>query len=404
MEATYNRNLRKFVILLWHESLVSHAVLRQLWRFSRNDEDLERFWNNHATKMRDSSISDVLKRADHIVLQYHQRGAEFILEGEEAYPKLLLKSPSPPLVLVVRGNVSLLSMPQIAIVGSRDTHAEAIESTQLTTSAVIRRGYIPTSGGALGVDALVHRQAMQFEAPTILVSATGIEYQYPKQNADIYEYCYWRGAVVSLYPLGTRPRRQYFPTRNTLIAGLAEAVIIMQCKIKSGALYTATAAQKMNREVFVAAGLPFHPLYAGGLELLSKGLAKIIVNSAQLPHANSDDNAIPWIFETNLDLAFLNTTDKKENKKTDENFKKCTTKMKKNVLSLQNLDGNEIAILRLIENSAKHLEEIHSAIGNQMDIATNLLKLELQGYIEMKPDRRYYLSNAIELNVEAEHS
>ncbi|MFA5624305.1 MAG: DNA-processing protein DprA [Bradymonadales bacterium] len=414
MGANFLMLLRDFVFLLWHESWVGSAALQHLLRTAKTEEDIERFWMTNANKMRLKSIDAVLLAAQEVRERYHYYHAHVIFEGEARYPPQLMESRRPPLAIVLRGNADLLSQAQIAIVGSRDIAPAAIEATQLICSAALCLGYIPCSGGALGVDAVAHRQAMQYGAPTVLVTATGVDSQYPKENADIYEYCYERGAVLSLFPLGAKAQRECFPTRNTLIASLSRACVITQCREGSGALYTARASLQLNRPVYVASGLPFHAQYAGGLALLSNKQANILCSSRDLPRLCPKFYPPLWFKTHSPKLAQLSERlglgDEQESPKP-----KKQTKTRQNSIPRLAKTKNEAPeqlsfssmvkspplaraftalereiVLRLKEGTA-NLETLLALSHSHDENSATLLALELDGIIELGMDRRYSL-------------
>lgn len=401
MQEDFGKKLRDFILLLWHESWLSHGSLRQLWRSAHSEADLQRFWEVNSSKMRLPSLESAFCAAARTRHHYNTCGVHVLMEGDAGYPPQVLQSHRPPLLIVAKGDVGLLSQPQMAIVGSREVHGEARLSTQLITSAVLCLGYIPTSGGALGVDALVHRQAMQYQAPTILVAATGLDIQYPRANADIYEYCYERGAVLSLYPLGTKAQRERFPTRNTLIASLSQACIISQCRQNSGALYTARASNQLNREVFVAAGLAFNSLYAGGLGLVQSMQAKLLCSTSDIPRLEPPHYPAPWqracpqLMELGAELGLGELAPAaavRQSMNRPQNFpQQLELGCSKGVVPKRAYSQTEQAILSCLELKAQSLQSLHS-LGEQFsDVSESILGLELDGIISLGQDWRYSL-------------
>ena len=164
----------------------------------------------------------------------------------------------------------------MAIVGSRRTVACSESLTPVIADEVMCRGMVVTSGGALGIDALAHRQAMKRLQPTVIVSAIGTAKIYPRDNADIFDWASENGVIVSQFPNRDMAHKPNFPQRNEVIAALSCAVIIVQCSLNSGALYTAQAAKKFGKPVFAAAMPGFNDLTAGGLDCINRGTAQIL--------------------------------------------------------------------------------------------------------------------------------
>lgn len=210
--------------------------------------------------------------------QYNERGVSILVQGYAGYPERVAESYASARIPVISvyGDRSLLLQKQVAIVGSRETTESGRKMCQLVANAVIDRGLVVTSGGALGIDAIAHRAAMQANQPTVVVTATDVTAVYPKDNADIFEYARKFGAIVSQFPRATMPRRQLFPSRNILMAALSEATCVVQCREKSGALYTASASVQMKRLVLAGAVEGGNALHEGGLKLVKSGVAKLV--------------------------------------------------------------------------------------------------------------------------------
>jgi DNA processing protein len=125
------------------------------------------------------------------------------------------------------------------------------------------------SGGALGVDGAAHRGALDAGGRTVVVLGTGIDVAYPPQHGPLFdEAVACGGAVVTEFPPGARPRMGSFPTRNRIIAGLAEATVVVEAGARSGSLHTARAARRFGRRTIALPGSP------GCEALLTMGLAE----------------------------------------------------------------------------------------------------------------------------------
>jgi DNA processing protein len=203
-----------------------------------------------------------------------------VVLGDETYPPLLLEIPDPPLVLHVRGDVSLLSRPGIAIVGSRRATAYAVNAAQHLTGQLASAGLVIVSGMARGVDTAAHCAALDAGAGTIAVLGTGIDLTYPAANRRLCERIAANGLVVSEFPPGTPPRRENFPVRNRLISGLTIGTVIVEASNRSGSLITARMAAEQNREVFAVPG----SIFSAG----SEGTHRLIQYGAKLVHDAND--------------------------------------------------------------------------------------------------------------------
>ncbi|GAA0701356.1 DNA-processing protein DprA [Marinobacterium maritimum] len=188
------------------------------------------------------------------------------------YPELLRQIADPPLVLWIRGDPGVLSLPQLALVGSRKASREGGRLAYEFATALSASGVIPVSGLALGIDAATHRACVDRQAPTTAVVGTGLDQVYPRRHqalaAAIVEQ---GGAIVSEYPPGTAPLPGNFPKRNRIISGLAVGTLVVEAALRSGSLITARQALEQGREVFAIPGSIHHPLSRGCHALIREG-------------------------------------------------------------------------------------------------------------------------------------
>lgn len=187
------------------------------------------------------------------------------------YPRLLREISQPPVLLYYRGDSQVLSLPHIAIVGSRRSGRSGLELAENFAAALARSGFVIASGMALGIDAGAHRGALR-EGKTTAVLGTGVDLIYPRRNASLYEDILAQGGVViSEFPLGSPPLRQHFPRRNRLISGLSMGVLVVEAAVNSGSLITARLAMEQGREVFAIPGSIHNPLSRGCHRLIREG-------------------------------------------------------------------------------------------------------------------------------------
>lgn len=202
-------------------------------------------------------------------------GVQLLALGVEGYPSLLAELSRPPLILYVRGSVTALSLPQIAIVGSRQSSAGGIATGGRFGEWLAASGFAVTSGLALGIDAAAHRGALR-TGITIAVLGSGIDRIYPRQHqqlaADIVAS---GGALVSEFAPGSAPRPEHFPRRNRIISGLSLGVLVVEAALRSGSLITARLAMEQGREVFAVPGSIHNPLAKGCHQLLREGAALV---------------------------------------------------------------------------------------------------------------------------------
>ena len=187
------------------------------------------------------------------------------------YPVLLRKAERHPIALYVTGNPEVLNDPQLAIVGSRNPTAQGRETAHEFSEYLAGRGLAITSGLALGVDSAAHRGALKGQGITLAVLGSGVDVVYPRSNLPLADEIRQQGALISAFPLGTAPRREHFPQRNGIIAGLSLGTLVVEAARRSGSLITARLAANQGREVFAIPGSIHSPLSRGCHELIRQG-------------------------------------------------------------------------------------------------------------------------------------
>ncbi|MCF6765098.1 DNA-processing protein DprA [Thiotrichales bacterium 19S3-7] len=171
------------------------------------------------------------------------------------YPELLRQTHSPPPILYVKGSLEAISMPQIAIVGTRKASTYGLKNAFSFAKGLASEHYGITSGLAIGIDTQAHLGALDAFGKTIAVLGTGLNYIYPRNNQFLVEnICNNAGAVISEFPLYNKPDRFNFPRRNRIISALSLGTLVVESSLNSGSLITARYALEQNREVFAIPG------------------------------------------------------------------------------------------------------------------------------------------------------
>ena len=192
------------------------------------------------------------------------------------YPLLLAQIPAAPTVLYVRGNTTVLHLPQLAMVGSRNASATGLDIAHEFAVALAQQGLAITSGLALGIDGAVHRGALQAGGKTIAVIATGVDDIYPRRHLKLFdEILANSGAVISELPPKSPPLAQNFPRRNRIISGLSLGTLVVEAGLQSGSLITARYASEQGREVFAIPGSVRSVFHRGCHALIRQG-AKLV--------------------------------------------------------------------------------------------------------------------------------
>lgn len=202
-----------------------------------------------------------------------QRGFRCLTPADPEFPERWLATADPPLTLSVLGSVHALSSPALSVVGSREPVPESLAWMEAELTAFCRQTRATiVSGGARGIDQKAHSVALRSGSPTVALLPSGLDFPYP---ADFRRWfpaiVEGGGAVVSEYPATMPMRKPHFHHRNRLIAAAARMVLIVEARLRSGTLITATRAAEIGRPLFVVPGHPHQPHFCGSLQLLSEG-------------------------------------------------------------------------------------------------------------------------------------
>lgn len=249
--------------------------------------DLGRAWNAGETALRHAGLEptplrSLLKARGQLDLsaelkRIERAGVKLIARCDEAYPGLLVSIVDAPLVLYVKGELTQEDARALAIVGTRKATIYGRDVTRQIAQQLAEQGFTIVSGLAHGIDAVAHRAAIDCGGRTLAVVGTGVDIVYPREHVKLAGEITRHGALISEFPLGTRPDRRNFPRRNRLISGLSLGVLVAEAPENSGALITTSAALEQGRDVFAIPGSIFGPASAGCHRLIQDG-AKLVMS------------------------------------------------------------------------------------------------------------------------------
>ncbi len=210
---------------------------------------------------------------------------------DSRYPFRLKQIPDPPPLLFVQGDPSKLSLPQVAMVGSRHASIDGLNSAQYFAAAIAEQGLVVTSGLALGVDGHAHDGALKAGGDTLAVLGCGLNTIYPARHRQLATRIEQQGALISEFPPDILPKAANFPRRNRIISGLSLAVLVVEATEKSGSLITARFAAEHGRDVFALPGSIHTPQARGCNQLIKQGACLV-----QTPQDIFDeiDSLIRW--------------------------------------------------------------------------------------------------------------
>jgi DNA processing protein len=197
---------------------------------------------------------------------------------DAAYPALLREIDDSPPVLYLRGTLTEADRFALAVVGTRNSDSYGQQVTERLVTELARGQVTIVSGLALGIDSLAHCAALDAGGRTIAVLACGLDIVYPAQNVRLARRIVesGQGVLLSEHPLGMRPESGSFPSRNRIISGVSQGVLVVEAGEKSGALITANCAIKQGREVFAVPGNIFASRSAGTNRLIRDGAHMVL--------------------------------------------------------------------------------------------------------------------------------
>lgn len=208
--------------------------------------------------------------------QVQRSNVQVITWLDDNYPANLRQIDAPPPLLFVRGDLQPSDLWAIGVVGTRRASVYGREVAHTLSRDLAAQGITIVSGLAIGVDTVAHKAALEAEGRTVAVLGSGVDRIYPPENRGLAQKIIEQGALVSEYPLGTRPDANNFPPRNRIISGLSKGVVIVEAGERSGALITAHFAAEQGRDVFAVPGSILHPGSAGCNALIQQGATPLL--------------------------------------------------------------------------------------------------------------------------------
>ena len=291
---------------------------------------------------------------DSIINDIHKFGAECIFCVDAQYSQKLKEIYDLPAFIFVKGNKELLNTEAIAIVGARNSSINGNKMSQNFASGLSEYGYTIVSGMARGIDRHAHIGGMK---STICVFGNGLDVIYPHDNRDIYHDVLSNdGLHVTESILGIHPSPALFPSRNRIIAGIANSILVIEASKNSGSLITANYGMEYNRDIFVVPGSPMDGRSCGSNMLIQNG-AYLVQDYKEIIH------------ETNLFA------------------KQCNDIHVQEELIYTSVQEE---ILDLIGTGSVHINELSSSLSTKVNSLNQILTLmEIDGSIEQVSPSRF---------------
>ncbi|WP_428663642.1 DNA-processing protein DprA [Runella sp.] len=300
-----------------------------------------------------------LKTAEAELVKLEKVNGNIVFYTDVAFPQRLKSLYDAPVLLYTKGNIDFNNGRYVSLVGTRKATDYGRNITEQIVEGLVNHDVTIVSGLAYGIDISAHRASVRSHMPTIGVMATGVDVVYPDSHAKTAVEMESNGGIVTEYCLGTKPDPMRFPARNRIIAGLSDAVIVVESAKKGGGLLTAEFANNYNRDVFAVPGNLSNPYSIGPNNLISANKAQIFTGVDNLLESLS------WL----------------SNK----------SSVKIEVPEHFTLEESQIVSL-LRQKGEMHIDNLtwESQVSTGK-LATLLLNLELQGYVRSLPGKRYAL-------------
>lgn len=284
-------------------------------------------------------------------------GVRLITVRDDAYPRRLKQIHAPPPVLFVRGNILDEDERSVAVVGTRKASAYGREVAAALAGDLARAGVTVVSGLARGIDGVAHDAALAAGGRTIAVLGSGVDVIYPREHGKLAARIIEAGALISEFPLGTRPLAENFPRRNRIISGTTLGTVVIEASEGSGALITASMALEQNREVFAVPGNIFAPHSRATNDLIKASGAKLVTRVEDV-------------------LEELNLT--------------AVDRQAEMPIDIPEPVGEESDVLKHVTFDPIHIDEITRTSGLQVtQVSGALTMLELRGRIRQVGGRNY---------------
>ncbi len=303
---------------------------------------------------------------------------EVLKKDDENYPILLNDIKNTPQKLYIDGNIDILNIPSITIVGSRNMSNYGKQITRKIVKELTLAGMCIVSGLAVGIDSVAHKTCLDYGGKTIAVLGSGLNKIYPKENTQLYkEIINKGGCAISEYEPDTEAKKLNFPARNRIVSGLSLATLVIEAAYRSGTSITAKCAFEQGKKVFCIPNSIGNKNSTGTINLIKKGAIMITTGKEILYEIGVIDEIDKYEeFAEQQRLDKINLLEQEELSKLDEYAKKIYLYIKENKIVNSELMCNDLKM-------------------NIKDINMYLTIMELNGLIMNKYGDNYVLRNEL---------
>ena len=341
--------------------LLLRSSLRQIYALLEQYGSAEAAWK-HLDK---PGMDECWRKAEQEIAWIEDHRIRVWTQSDEDYPYRLRQCPDRPFLLFGKGNIDLSVGHMVSIVGTRRPTPYGMEMTEKLVRELHEKLDKLTiiSGGAYGIDICAHRAAIKYGIPTIIVPAHGLDRIYPSIHRPEAIAAMEKGGVLTEFMSGVEPIAPHFVQRNRIVAGLADAVVVVESQEKGGSLITARMACDYDRELFAFPGRPTDQLASGCNKLIRDNKAQLITSADDLIHA------MEW--EREREQIPIQT---------------------RMVELMDDLTPNQQIIMQLLQTAEEGMHINLIVMETQMsygDVAAEMLMLEVQGAVKAYPGGIY---------------
>jgi DNA processing protein len=279
------------------------------------------------------------------------------------YPQRLLHCYDSPTMLFYRGNANLNAPRIVAVIGTRINSGYGKQLTENLVQTLAQYNALVVSGLAFGIDAIAHKAALQHHTPTVGVLAHGLDCLYPTEHTNLAkEMIQQGGGLITEFCSDITAEKHHFPIRNRIVAGMCDAVIVIETGTKGGSMITADLANGYNRDVFAYPGRVTDAKSAGCNSLIKNNKAILLTNPQDLAET------LGW---------------KEPQRKNYQPQKELFV----------NLNAEEQALVGMLsERKPVHIDELNLKCGlSASSLVTAVLSLEMQNIVQALPGNMYQL-------------
>ena len=332
--------------------------------FSARKKDLEAL--EGIGTIRANSIKNFhdFKKAEDEISFIEKYKIQTLFISDKNYPQRLLNCYDSPAMLYYKGTADLNSSKIISVVGTRSNSDYGKSICEKLIEDLANEDVIIVSGLAFGIDSIAHKSAIKNDLKTIGVLAHGLDMVYPSQNSSLAKQMIKNGGLLTEFRSCTKPDRQNFPGRNRIVAGISDAIIVIESGLKGGSLITAELGNGYNKDVFAFPGKA-NDIKSEGCNFLIKNNKAALITSA-----NDILESMGW----------------KENKK--------PSAKKQKELFIELTDDEKIIVKILQSQEQIHIDELYlKSKLTSSAVAQALLMLEMQGVVSSMPGKIYKMTS-----------